>query len=168
MEIARKMMKFVRLFLVLGFVLVLIPSGASLSFASEAWVKVVTVEDDFASAVTFLKSSIEEEGLTIADEGNVAEMMSRTKDVIDGAKLVYRHARIFQFCSAKLGHKLFSIAPEALGSCPLNIFIYQLKGDNQPVYIGYRLPPRSDNAALAGVLTEINQLMARIVKRASE
>lgn len=162
------MMKFVRLIIVLGFAGVLLTSGASLSFALEGWVKVVTVDDDFASAVSFLKSSIEEEGLTIADEGNVAEMMSRTKDAVGASKLVYRHARIFQFCSAKLGHKLFSIAPEALGSCPLNIFIYQLKGDDQPVYIGYRLPPKSDNAALAEVLTEINQLMARIVKRASE
>lgn len=132
------------------------------------WVRVVTVNDDFETAVSFLKSSIEEEGLTISDEGDVADMMSRTQDVFDGVELIYAKAMIYQFCSAKLGYKLFALSPKAIGSCPLSVFAYQLKGGDGVVTIGYRRPPRVAEPEVAKVFAEISALLERIVKRASE
>ena len=156
-------------------VLALVIPGAHTGFggqtsvaAPDNWVRVVTVNDDFETAVTFLKSSIEEEGLTISDEGDVADMMSRTQDVFDGVELVYAKAMIYQFCSAKLGYKLFALSPKAIGSCPLSVFAYQQKGNDGVVTIGYRRPPRVAEPEVAKVFDEIAAVLERIVKRASE
>lgn len=132
------------------------------------WVRIISIEDDFSSAVDFLKSSIEEEGLSIANEGNVSDMMSRTKDAVDGAELVYKNAMVFQFCSSKLGHKLFAIAPEAIGACPLSIFSYELKSKPGTIYMGYRRPPQAGNAALQKGFDEVSALLERVLKRAVE
>lgn len=143
------------------------------------WVQVTPIHGDFETITGFLKSSIEEEGLTISNVGNVADMLLRTKDAVQGAQLLYKHAIIYQFCSAKLGLKLFALSPENIGGCPLNIFAYQLKNETDKnestIFIGYRLPPihthetASDKQrASAKTFQEIHQLLARIIKRAAE
>lgn len=132
------------------------------------WVRVVSLEDEFSSAVDFLKSSIEEEGLSIANEGNVSDMMSRTKDAVNGAELVYKEAMVFQFCSSKLGHKLFALAPEAIGACPLSIFAYELKTKPGTIYMGYRRPPQAGTPELQKGFDEVTTLLERVLKRAIE
>jgi len=143
------------------------------------WVQITAINGDFETIAGFLKSSIEEEGLTIANEGNVADMLLRTKDAVKGAKFLYKHAIIYQFCSAKLGFELFALSPENIAGCPLNIFAYQLKNTTEQnestIYVGYRLPPIHINKAStnkqrasAKVFEEIHQLLARIVKRTAE
>lgn len=136
--------------------------------ADDSWMTLHVVEDDFATAAEFLRSSIEEEGLAIANEGNVADMMSRTKEALENAETVFANARIYQFCSAKLGHRLFAVLPSALAACPLNIFVYELKGRAGKIHIGYRRPPRTGNAEADKILTEVEAMLARIVKRAAE
>jgi uncharacterized protein (DUF302 family) len=148
--------------------LLLEPKPAVGATAADGWVRIVIVNDEFDSAVSFLKSSIEEEGLTIANEGDVADMMSRTKNVVDEPVTVYEKAHIFQFCSAKLGFKLFAAAPETLAACPLTIFAYELKGKAGNVYIGYRRPPKTTNERVDAAFNEVEALLARIVKRATE
>lgn len=136
--------------------------------ADKDWMALHVIEDDFATAAEFLRSSIEEEGLAIANEGNVADMMSRTKDAIENAETVFANARIYQFCSAKLGHRLFAVLPSALAACPLTIFIYELKGSAGKIHIGYRRPPRTGNAEADKIFIEVETMLARIVRRAVE
>ena len=135
---------------------------------SQKWVHVTLIEGDFETITTFLKSSIEEEGLTIANQGNVADMLSRTKDAVQIKELVYKDAIIYQFCSAKLGAQLFAISPLNIGACPLNIFAYELKTKPGIIHVGYRIPPLTQSAPSAGIFQEINRLLARIVKRTAE
>ena len=136
--------------------------------ADKDWMALHVVEDDFETAAEFLRSSIEEEGLAIANGGNVADMMSRTKDAIENAETVFANARIYQFCSAKLGHRLFAVLPSALAACPLTIFIYELKGRTGKIHIGYRRPPRTGNAEADKIFIEVETMLARIVRRAVE
>ncbi len=133
-----------------------------------SWVRSLEIEGDFETITTFLKSSIEEEGLTIANHGNVADMLARTKDAVPGTRLVYEKAEIYQFCSAKLGAELFTLAPDNLGGCPLNIFLYQLKGAGGRVVIGYRMPPVDAAGESGAIFKKIHSLLERIILRAAE
>ena len=135
---------------------------------SQKWVHVTLIEGDFETITSFLKSSIEEEGLTIANQGNVADMLSRTKDAVQIKELVYKDAIIYQFCSAKLGAQLFALSPLNIGACPLNIFAYELKTKPGIIYTGYRIPPIFQSGPSASIFQEVNQLLARIVKRTAE
>lgn len=138
-------------------------------FASdENWVRTIVIEDEFESAESFLRSSIEEEGLTIANEGHVSDMLARTRDAFEGTEIVFAHAKIYQFCSARLGVALFAIAPDGIGACPLNIFAYQLKNDTQRVVIGYRRAPVGLSGPQGKLFDEINVLLERILTRAAE
>ncbi len=134
----------------------------------QKWVAVTLIEGDFETITSFLKSSIEEEGLTIANHGNVADMLSRTKDAVEVKQLVYKQAIIYQFCSAKLGAQLFALYPLNIGACPLNIFAYELKTKPGIIHVGYRIPPITQSGSSAKIFQEINQLLARIVKRTAE
>ena len=116
-----------RINLVVGLICLAIGAGLSGLFvgkyghAGADWAQFVETREDFETVTSFLQSAIEEEGLSIANRGNVADMLKRTKDAIGGEQLAFKRAEIFQFCSAKLGHKLFSIDPKNLASCPLTI-----------------------------------------------
>lgn len=134
----------------------------------DAWVRTLTVDSDFETISSFLKSSIEEEGLTIANTGSVAEMMARTQDAVEGAPLVFAHGEIYQFCSAKLGARLFALDPSNIGACPLSVFLYQLKGESGRVVLGYRLPPSKMMGPSGPVFEEVRALLERIIKRAAE
>ena len=135
---------------------------------SPKWVHVTLIEGDFETITSFLKSSIEEEGLTIANQGNMADMLSRTKDALEVKQLVYKNAVIYQFCSAKLGAELFAISPLNIGACPLNIFAYELKTKPGIIHLGFRTPPISQSGPSANIFQEVNQLLTRIVKRTAE
>lgn len=147
---------------------ILIPTGFAFAKQSLKWVHVIPVDGDFETITSFLKSSIEEEGLVISDVGDVADMLSRTKDAVVGAVLVYKSAKIYQFCSVEMGLKLFAIAPENIGGCPLNIFAYELKTEPDVVYIGYRVPPFSQAGASGPAFREVDEMLSRILKRAAE
>lgn len=143
------------------------PIGAAEKAGGADWVRTMVIEDDYETVRDFLKSSIEEEGLTIANQGSVAEMMARTRDAVEGAELIFRHADIFQFCSAKYGAALFALSPDNIGACPLSVFSYQLKGETGRVVVGYRRLPEGAGKS-AKLYAEIGVLLERIIKRAAE
>lgn len=149
------------------------PAGTLKAQTHQAgWYYVSEVEDDFETSSAFLKSSIEEEGLSISYVGHVAKMMARTSEAVDGGELIYKEAMIYQFCSAALGFKLFALDPHNIAACPLGVFIYELKSKPGFVYIGYRLPPGlsggSKDKTVQTAFQETNALLERIVKRAIE
>jgi len=162
--------RFLPVIMVLGFgfiaaILLILQNQASI--AENEWAVFSEIEEDFETVTGFLQSSIEEEGLSIANRGNVSDMLARTKDAVGGSELLYKRAEIFEFCSAKLGHKIFAINPKNLAACPLTIVVYELKTNPGIVYIGYRRAPSMISGA-DKIFSEVDALLARIVKGAIE
>jgi uncharacterized protein (DUF302 family) len=95
-------------------------------------------------------------------------MMRRTAKAVENATTPYIKARIFQFCSAQLGFRLFAEMAEALAACPLTIFAFELKAKPGVVHIGFRRPPETGHKGADDVLKDVEALLARVVKRATE
>ena len=140
----------------------------SLPAFEKNWVHITQIEGDFETISSFLKSSIEEEGLTITYEGDVSKMLERTKEAVGPHELVFSKARFYQFCSAKLAVDLFALSPANIAACPLAVFTYELKKAPNLIYVGYRRPPIEAGAPSVASFKKVDALLARIVKRAVE
>lgn len=112
-----------------------------------------------------LQMAIEGKGLKITNTNHIADMLDRTGKDLGQTKVVYENAEQFEFCSATVSRHMMEADPHSIVMCPYNIAVYKVPGDKN-VYLSYRKPAATQNAALKKSLAEMEKLLGDIIKDA--
>ncbi|MEW6133448.1 MAG: DUF302 domain-containing protein [Pseudomonadota bacterium] len=147
--------------------LALLAFASTLAHAADNYVVVFKAQGSYTDVRDFIRMGIESEGLVINNVGHIADMLERTGKDLGATRHVYDHGEQFEFCSATLSRAMMEVDPHAIALCPFIISVYQMSGDST-VYVSYRKPVQTKNAALRKVLREIEQLQIKIIKGAIE
>jgi uncharacterized protein (DUF302 family) len=149
------------------FALALLAFASTMAHAAENYVVIFKAQGNYTDVRDFIRMGIESEGLVINNVGHIADMMERTGKGLGATKKVYEYGEQFEFCSSTLSRAMMEVDPHAIALCPFIISVYQMPGD-KTVYVSYRKPVHTKNAALRKVLREIEQLQVKIIKGAIE
>lgn len=129
--------------------------------------RTVAVERSFADVRTDLQNAIINEGLTIDYNGRIGDMLKRTAADVGAKGDLYKDAEYFTFCSSRLSRAMMEADPTNIGLCPYMMFLYQKIGSDA-VSVGYKLLPMRGGDGSKKALSEINALLDKILKEATE
>ena len=135
------------------------------TFAGEGYVRVYKTQGEFDMVRDALQMAIEGKGLVINHTNHIAEMLDRTGKDLGATKQVYSAGEQFEFCSAALSRRMMEADPQAMVVCPYSIAVYT-RPDDKNVYLAYRKPPETRNAALKKAFAEIEKLLDEIIRDA--
>ena len=119
-----------------------------------------TSPDDFEDTVFSLESAIVDQGLKIEHVNHVGDMLERTREDVGSDKIIFDHADVYNFCSAKLSREVMEADPLNLVHCPYRIFVMQKHGSDE-IIIGYPKMPE-------GEMQVVERLLETIVRSAIE
>ena len=123
-------------------------------------------KSSFEDAKFELTNAIVNRGLVIDYTGRLADMLARTGKDVGSDKPIYRHAEYVTFCSAKLSRAMMEADPANAAMCPYVMFFYETAAKPGEVVIGYRRPLLRGDAKSKAALTEVDNLLAGILKEA--
>jgi len=135
------------------------------AFAAEDPIVATEVNGDFHEVAHNIRMAIIGKGINIAHELPASDMLNRTGLAYGYQTNIYKNARIFEFCSARISHKLSRQNPDNMILCPFTISIYTLVGKPGTVHITYRKPvgrPGSET-----IVEEVIELISSIIEDAS-
>lgn len=142
--------------------MLLLPFSA---LAADQYARVFKTQGEFEMVRDALQMAIEGKGLVINHTNLIAGMLERTGKDLGATKQVYVAGEQFEFCSAAISRRMMEADPHAMVMCPYIVSVYTLP-DDKNVYLAYRMPPATANAALNQALGEIEQLLDEIVRDA--
>ena len=122
---------------------------------------VYAVRAPYSAVRDDLQRAIEEQGLVISYNAELASMLQRTSDATGAQQQVYASAESMLFCSATLTYELTLSNPHNATLCPYSIAIYSLSEDPQTVYLAIPAPALDVPGYAA-----IHQLLETIVGQA--
>ncbi len=124
------------------------------------------VTRSYGGSYAELRSSLEQaiigEGLVINSVAHVGDMLERTGQDLGQTAPVYRHAEVFEFCSATLSRDMMQANPQHIVFCPFTIAVFELPAGG--VHLAYN-PPAADPDTPA--LAAVRKLLARIAEAAT-
>ena len=126
------------------------------------------VEAAFDDVKFDIENAIVNAGLKIIYHGDIGEMLARTGGEVGSKKKVYAHAEFFTFCSAPNSHATMNADPRNIGFCPYLLYVYQLAGDKDITYVGYRRPIAAGSDASKKALLVLDKFLEKLVKEAIE
>lgn len=135
------------------------------SLAAEEKVVTVKVEGDFVDVSASVRSAIVGKGINISTKVPAGEMLHRTRADFGYDENVYLQAESYEFCSARLSHKLVRQHPDNIVLCPFIISVYVVADEPEIVRISYRIP--SGKPGSEAVINEIVELIEGIVEDAT-
>lgn len=141
------------------------------SAATQLGYKALKATAKFDDVEFELKDAIINRGLKIDYTGHIGKMLSRTSKTVGsvtelGSASPYLHAKYYQFCSAKLTHKVVSANPLNLSVCPYVVFIFELKSQPGVIHVGYRRPFAGPSAVTKKAVDEVEALLLKIISDA--
>jgi uncharacterized protein (DUF302 family) len=113
-----------------------------------------------------LNNAIIERGLKVDFSGSISQMLDRTGADVGSTRPVYKHAEFMSFCSAKLSRQMMEADAKNVAFCPYTVFIYETAAAPGEIVVGYRPFPQPADEASRAALSEIDKLLASIVKAA--
>ncbi len=119
---------------------------AAILFATPLWADgVITYpsEDDFEDTTFSVESAILDAGLVIDLISHTGDMLERTRADMGSDVVLFKHADIFSFCSAKLSRQVMEVNPMNIVHCPYRIFVMQ-PGDSDTVTVGFKEMPEGE------------------------
>ncbi len=108
--------------------------------------RIYTTDQRFEDVVENVKMGVIDQGLLVSGTLHVSDMLNRTASDL-GFSEVFSKAESVEFCSALISHKMAQAAPENIGVCPFTIAVYVKKDEPDRVYVAYRIPILSGDAA---------------------
>jgi uncharacterized protein (DUF302 family) len=108
--------------------------------------RIYTTDQTFEDVVENVKMGVIDQGLLVSGTLHVSDMLNRTASDL-GFSEVFSKAESVEFCSALISHKMAQAAPENIGLCPFTIAVYVKKDEPGRVYVAYRIPILSGDAA---------------------
>ena len=133
--------------------------AASAAMADKAAVTYVS-PDNFEDTIFSLENAILDQGLKIEHVNHVGDMLERTREDVGSDKIIFEHADVYNFCSAKYSRAVMEADPLNLMYCPYTIFVMQEHGSDQ-VIVGYPKMPE-------GEMQVVEKLLDTIVRSAIE
>jgi hypothetical protein len=135
------------------------------SLAADDSIVTVKVEGDFFDVSANVRSAIVGKGINISNIVAASHMLHRTRADFGYDDNVYLEAESYEFCSARLSHKLARINPDNIVLCPFIISVYVVADEPNIVRISYRVP--SGKPGTESVIDEIAELIEGIVEDAT-
>jgi uncharacterized protein (DUF302 family) len=135
------------------------------ALAAESYTVLFKAQGSYQDVRDNLQMAIEGKGLKITSTNHIADMLDRTGKDIGETRKVYENAEQFEFCSATISRHMMEADPHAIVMCPYSVVVYQVP-DNKAVYLAYRKPAATRNAALKKPLAEMETLLSDIIKDA--
>ena len=126
--------------------------------------RVFKAEAEFDDVKFDLENAIVNAGLKIIYQGNIGEMLERTKESVGAKVKVYDNAEFFAFCAAPISHAIMGADPRNIGFCPYIIYAYSLAGEKGVTYVGYRRPVAAGSEASRAALKTLNKFLETLVK----
>lgn len=123
------------------------------------------IEGDFHDIAHNIRTAIIGKGINIAHVLPASDMLNRTGPAYGYQSNTYTNARTFEFCSARISHKLARQNPDNIVLCPFTISVYSLTDEPGMVRVSYRIPvglPGSE-----AIIKEIITLLSSIIEDAS-
>jgi uncharacterized protein (DUF302 family) len=133
--------------------------------AADGSVVTTRVEGDFHDVANNIRMSIIGKGINIAHELPASDMLNRTGPAYGYKTDTYKNARTFEFCSARISHKLARQDPDNIVLCPFTISVYTVTSEPDYVRLSYRKPvgrPGSET-----IVEEVVELISSIIEDAS-
>lgn len=123
---------------------------------AESWV--YAVRAPYTAVRDDLRRSIEEQGLVVSYNAELASMLRRTANATGAQREVYANAESMLFCSAALTYELTLSNPHNATLCPYSIAVYSLREEPGTVYLAIPAPALSVPGYAA-----IHQLLETII-----
>jgi hypothetical protein len=136
--------------------------------AAQEDVKLYAVTGRYEDVKTDLTSAIVNQGLVIDFVGNINAMLKRTGADVGSTKPVYLAAEYLSFCSAKLSRAMMEADARNMAFCPYVMFVYEAADKPGEIVIGYRRPLGGASEASKAALVEIDALLDKIAREATE
>jgi uncharacterized protein (DUF302 family) len=152
----------------LGLALLIGVLGSARTTAAQEDVKLYAVQGKYEDIKTDLTTAIVNQGLTIDFTGNLAAMLKRTGADVGSTKPIYANAEYMLFCSAKLSRAMMEADPRNMAFCPYVMFVYEAAEKPGEIVIGYRRPLGGETDASKAALVEIDVLLDKIAREATE
>ncbi|HHI71149.1 MAG TPA: DUF302 domain-containing protein [Rhodobacteraceae bacterium] len=114
--------------------------------------------DNYDDTLFSVENAILDAGLVIDLTSHTGDMLERTRPATGSDIVLFEHAEIFSFCSARLSRKMMEADIMNIVYCPYRIFVMQEAGSEQ-VVVGFRTMPE-------GPMKEIEALLDGIVRNA--
>ncbi len=141
--------------------IVLLPLSFSIAAAPIVTTK---LNGDFGEISSNIRMAIIGEGINIAHVLPASTMLHRTGPTFGYDDDVYSNAQTYEFCSAKISHKLARQDPDNIVLCPFTISVYSLVTEPGIVRVSYRVPVGKPGSE--PVVEEVIELVRRIVENA--
>ena len=135
------------------------------SLATEDPIVTIKVDGEFHDVSQNIRMAITGKGINIAHILPASDMLSRTGRDYGYQNNTYADARIYEFCSAAISHKLSRHHPDNIVLCPFTISVYSLVKEPGKVYLSYRKPtgrPGSEE-----IVNEVIELITSIIEDAT-
>ena len=133
--------------------------------AAEDPVVTTKVKGNFHEVANNIRMAIIGKGINIAHELPASDMLNRTVQAYGYSTTTYDRARTFEFCSARISHKLARQNPDNIVLCPFTISVYTLTSEPEYVRLSFRKPtgrPGSEK-----IVEEIIELISSIIEDAT-
>ncbi|MBL4768861.1 MAG: DUF302 domain-containing protein [Rhodobacteraceae bacterium] len=128
------------------------------SFAAAAQDMVTYKTDQSFDDVIFgLENAILDQGLLVDHISHAGDMLERTRSDVGSDVVLFLHADIYSFCSARLSRKVMEVDPMNIRFCPYDIFVAVMPDAPDTTIIGFRTMPE-------GAMQEVQALLDTIVK----
>ncbi len=132
--------------------------------AAEDPVVTKKIEGNFHEVAANIRSAIIGKGINIAHTLPASDMLHRTGPAFGYKNSVYANAKTFEFCSARISHKLSRKHPDNIVLCPFTISVYTLTSEPGMVRISYRIP--TGKPGTEEIINEIVSLISGILEDA--
>ena len=135
------------------------------SRASDDGIVTLKIEGDFFDVSANIRAAIVGKGINISNTVHASQMLNRTGRDFGYSDNVYVDAEMYEFCSARLSHKLARLNPDNIVMCPFTISVYVVTKEPDLVRITYRVPtgkPGSEE-----ISEEIRTLIEDIIEEAT-
>ena len=119
------------------------------------------IEAPFADVAGDLSDAIINRGYVIDYHGFVGEMLQRTAGDVGASKPLYKHAELFQFCSAVISRSAMEEDIRNIAYCPYVLFAYETEEKPGTVTVGFRRLPDG------GGRDQVNALLDEIAREAA-
>lgn len=123
------------------------------------------VKGDFHDVANNIRMAITGKGINIAHELPASEMLNRTGPAYGYQTNTYDRARTFEFCSARISHKLARQNPDNIVLCPFTISVYTLTSEPGFVRLSYRKP--TGRPGSEAIVEEVIELISSIIEDAT-
>ena len=115
-----------------------------------------------------VENAIINRGFVIDYHGFVGNMLKRTGKDVGSAKLLYKDAEFYQFCSATLSRKALEADPRNIGYCPYVVVVYETASNPGTVHVGYRHLPQVGSEASKKALAAVDKVLDEIAREATQ